>query len=133
MKIIALREQDLEDLEILLPQLSEEDKTIVIKNMNRISKFRPDWAQKIHYFLEEPDLDKMAKKMDMKPRNNYLSINNLPFFLNLPPNLYMFDNYDVIQFHSYLTSNYIARLHLSIWYSRGNKTAKWSIYWSLYW
>ncbi len=53
MKIVALREQDLEDIEILLPQLTEKDKKIVIKNMDYISKFRPDWAQKIKYFLEE--------------------------------------------------------------------------------
>lgn len=53
MKIVALREQDLEDIEVLLPKLTDEDKTIVIKNMNHVSKFRPDWAQKIQYFLEE--------------------------------------------------------------------------------
>jgi len=53
MKIVALREQDLEDIEILLPQLTVDDKQNVIKNMNYISKIRPDWAQKIKYFLEE--------------------------------------------------------------------------------
>lgn len=53
MKIIALREQDLEDIEVLLPQLTEQDKETVIRNMHHISKFRLDWAQKIQYFLEE--------------------------------------------------------------------------------
>lgn len=53
MKIVALREQDLEDLELLLPQLSEEEKKVVIAIMHHISRFRPDWAQKMQYFLEE--------------------------------------------------------------------------------
>ena len=53
MKIVALREQDLEDIEVLLPQLTEKDKKTVISNMHYINKVRPDWAQKIQYFLEE--------------------------------------------------------------------------------
>lgn len=53
MKIVALREQDLEDIDILLPQLSNEDKQNVINNMQYISQVRTDWAQKIQYFLEE--------------------------------------------------------------------------------
>lgn len=53
LKIIALREQDLEDLELLLPQMPETEKEIVIAMMNHASTFRPDWAQKIRYFLEE--------------------------------------------------------------------------------
>jgi alkanesulfonate monooxygenase SsuD/methylene tetrahydromethanopterin reductase-like flavin-dependent oxidoreductase (luciferase family) len=53
MKIVALREQDLEDLELLLPQLSEEEKEVVIRIMHHVSRFRPDWAQKMQYFLEE--------------------------------------------------------------------------------
>jgi len=53
MKIIALREQDLEDIEVLLPQLTDTDKQTVIDNMHLIHKIRPDWAQKIQYFLEE--------------------------------------------------------------------------------
>lgn len=53
MKIVALREQDLEDLELLLPQLSEEEKKVVIGIMHHVSRFRPDWAQKMQYFLEE--------------------------------------------------------------------------------
>ena len=53
MKIRALREQDLEDIEVLLPQLTDDDKQRVIENMNIIGKKRPDWAQKIQYFLEE--------------------------------------------------------------------------------
>ncbi len=55
MKIVALREQDLEDIEILLPLLKDDDKQIVIENMYHISKTRPDWAQKIQYFLEEQE------------------------------------------------------------------------------
>jgi len=53
MKIVALREQDLEDLELLLPQLSEEEKEAIIAIMHHVSSFRPDWAQKMQYFLEE--------------------------------------------------------------------------------
>ena len=53
MKIRALREQDLEDIEVLLPQLTDDDKRRVIENMDVIGKKRPDWAQKIQYFLEE--------------------------------------------------------------------------------
>ena len=53
MKIVALREQDLEDLDLLMPQLSEEEKKLVIAIMDHISRFRPDWAQKMQYFLEE--------------------------------------------------------------------------------
>lgn len=53
MKIIALREQDLEDLELLLPQLSEVDKKVLVAIMHHVSTFRPDWAQRILYFLQE--------------------------------------------------------------------------------
>ena len=53
MKIVALREQDLEDLEILLPQMSKTDRDTLIAIMNHIATFRPDWAQKIRYFLLE--------------------------------------------------------------------------------
>jgi len=53
MKIVALREQDLEDLELLLPQLSEGDKRTLVVIMDHVSRFRPDWAQRIKYFLEE--------------------------------------------------------------------------------
>ncbi|PKO22262.1 MAG: hypothetical protein CVU38_10320 [Chloroflexi bacterium HGW-Chloroflexi-1] len=53
MKIVALREQDLEDLELLLPQLSESDKRTLVAIMNHVSGFRMDWAQRIKYFLEE--------------------------------------------------------------------------------
>lgn len=53
LKIIALREQDLEDLEVLLPQLSETEKRVVVGIMHHVSKFRPDWAQRMQYFLEE--------------------------------------------------------------------------------
>ena len=53
MKIVALREQDLEDLELLLPLMSEADKETLIAIMHHVSAFRPDWAQKIQYFLQE--------------------------------------------------------------------------------
>lgn len=53
LKIIALREQDLEDLELLLPRLSTSDKEVVLGVMNKMEAFRPDWAQKMKYFLEE--------------------------------------------------------------------------------
>lgn len=53
MKIVALREQDLEDLELLLPMMSDADKEILVSIMHHVSTFRPDWAQKIRYFLQE--------------------------------------------------------------------------------
>ncbi len=53
MKIIALREQDMEDLELLLPQLSDKEKTVLVGIMRHGGRFRPDWAQKMQYFLEE--------------------------------------------------------------------------------
>jgi hypothetical protein len=53
MKIVALREQDLEDLELLLPSMSEADKQTLVAIMHHVSAFRPDWAQKIRYFLQE--------------------------------------------------------------------------------
>lgn len=53
LKIIALREQDLEDLELLLPKLSAADKYLLLGMMKKTSAFRPDWAQKMKYFLEE--------------------------------------------------------------------------------
>ena len=53
MKIIALREQDLEDIEVLLPQVNDLQRRRLLANMERIAQFRPDWAQKIQYFLEE--------------------------------------------------------------------------------
>jgi len=53
MKIVALREQDLEDLELLLPQMSEAERQVLVGVMHHVSRFRPDWAQKIQYFLEE--------------------------------------------------------------------------------
>jgi len=53
MKIVALREQDLEDLEILTPLLSDDDKKILVKIMNHVGEFRVDWAMRIKYFLEE--------------------------------------------------------------------------------
>lgn len=53
MKIVALREQDLEDLELLLPEMSETDKQTLVTIMHHVGTFRPDWAQKIRYFLLE--------------------------------------------------------------------------------
>lgn len=53
MKIVALREQDLEDLEILLPSMSKADKETLLAIMRHVSAFRSDWAQKIKYFLQE--------------------------------------------------------------------------------
>lgn len=53
LKIVALREQDLEDLELLLPQMSNVDKEILVAIMQHVGTFRPDWAQKIRYFLLE--------------------------------------------------------------------------------
>lgn len=53
MKIAALREQDLEDLEILLRNITEIDKEILRQNMMRLEKVRPDWAQKFYYFFLE--------------------------------------------------------------------------------
>lgn len=53
MKIVALREQDLEDLDLLLPQMSEAERKGLVAIMHHVSRFRPDWAQKMQYFLEE--------------------------------------------------------------------------------
>jgi hypothetical protein len=53
MKIVALREQDLEDLELLLPFMSDDDKRILVAIMRHVGAVRPDWAQKIQYFLQE--------------------------------------------------------------------------------
>lgn len=53
MKIVALREQDLEDLDLLLPLLTDSDRKVLVAIMNRVATFRPDWAQRIGYFLEE--------------------------------------------------------------------------------
>lgn len=53
LKIVALREQDLEDLELLLPQLSEEEKRVLVAIVHHVSRFRRDWAQKMRYFLQE--------------------------------------------------------------------------------
>lgn len=53
MKIVALREQDLEDLELLLPEMTESDRRALIEIMHHVATFRTDWAQKIRYFLLE--------------------------------------------------------------------------------
>lgn len=53
MEVVALREQDLEDLELLLPQLSEADRDVLVTIMHHVGTFRPDWAQKIRCFLLE--------------------------------------------------------------------------------
>jgi hypothetical protein len=53
MKAIALREQDLEDLELLLPGLPEADRSVVVHIVHHVAGVRPDWAQKLRYFLLE--------------------------------------------------------------------------------
>lgn len=53
MKIVALREQDLEDLDLLLPQMSEAEKDALVRIMHHVSRFRSDWAQRMWYFLQE--------------------------------------------------------------------------------
>ena len=53
LKIIALREQDLEDLELLLPGITDNDKNVILEIMNHTNNFRPDWAQKMRFFLQE--------------------------------------------------------------------------------
>lgn len=53
MKVAALREQDLEDLELLLPQMTQADREDLVSIMYHVGTIRPDWAQKIHYFLLE--------------------------------------------------------------------------------
>ena len=53
MKIVALREQDLEDLELLLPLMTEAEKNVLVTIMHHVGTFRLDWAQKIRYFLLE--------------------------------------------------------------------------------
>ena len=53
LKIIALREQDLEDLDLLLSNITDMDKRVLIDIMDHVNSFRPDWAQKMKYFLEE--------------------------------------------------------------------------------
>jgi len=53
MEVVALRERDLEDLELLLPTLTEADKGIIAGIVEHVGTFRPDWAQKMRYFLLE--------------------------------------------------------------------------------
>ena len=53
MKIVALREQDLEDIALLQPRLSESDRKVLLAIRDRLDGIRPDWAQKIRYFLQE--------------------------------------------------------------------------------
>lgn len=53
MKIVALREQDLEDLELLLARMLPDDKRTLVSIMNHLAPIRPDWAQKIRYFALE--------------------------------------------------------------------------------
>jgi len=42
LKVIALREQDLEDLEILLPRMIKKEKEILVEIMNRTNNIRSD-------------------------------------------------------------------------------------------
>ncbi len=53
MKIVALREQDLEDLEILLPAVTDTEKIILVQIAHHLEAIRSDWTQKLKYFLEE--------------------------------------------------------------------------------
>lgn len=53
MKIVALREQDLEDLDLLLPSMTADERQVLIAIMHHVATFRIDWAQKIRYFLLE--------------------------------------------------------------------------------
>ncbi len=53
MKIVALREQDLEDLELLLPSMSEAERDVLLRIMYHVGEVRPDWALRIKYFLLE--------------------------------------------------------------------------------
>lgn len=53
LKIIALRAQDLEDLALLLPQVNDADRKHVVAAMHHLDRARPDWAQRMQYFLEE--------------------------------------------------------------------------------
>ncbi|MER3448201.1 MAG: hypothetical protein C4294_17020, partial [Nitrospiraceae bacterium] len=53
MKIVALRDQDLEDLELLLPQMQNDDKQIMRKILAHLETKRQDWAQRLRYFLLE--------------------------------------------------------------------------------
>jgi uncharacterized nucleotidyltransferase DUF6036 len=53
MKIVALREQDLEDLDLLLAKMSPDDRRTLVRIMNHLAPMRPDWAQKIRYFVLE--------------------------------------------------------------------------------
>jgi hypothetical protein len=53
MKIVALREQDLEDLQLLLPRATNADRNTVVATIAHLAEKRPDWAQRMRYFLME--------------------------------------------------------------------------------
>lgn len=53
MKMLALREQDLEDLDLLLAGLSDADKSVLADIIQHVGTFRSDWAQKMRYFALE--------------------------------------------------------------------------------
>jgi uncharacterized nucleotidyltransferase DUF6036 len=53
MKMVALREQDLEDLDLLMPEMSALDKETLVNIIQHVATFRPDWAQKMRYFVLE--------------------------------------------------------------------------------
>ncbi len=53
MKVVALREQDLEDLDILIKNITPEEIEILIEHVERLEQIRPDWSQKIYYFILE--------------------------------------------------------------------------------
>lgn len=53
LKIVALREQDLEDLELLLHGMSADEQSGMIRIAEHFAAVRPDWALKMRLFLEE--------------------------------------------------------------------------------
>lgn len=53
MKFVALREQDLEELELVLPLMTEIERDVLVQIMYHVAAFRLDWAQKIRCFLME--------------------------------------------------------------------------------
>jgi myo-inositol catabolism protein IolC len=53
MKAVALRDQDLDDLELLLPRMTETDSATLVSVIEHLAGIRPDWASRLRYFLLE--------------------------------------------------------------------------------
>jgi len=53
MKIVALRERDLADLELLIPQLTDFHKERLIKIVENLHTKRKDWALRLYFFMIE--------------------------------------------------------------------------------